>query len=82
MITEGGASENCSRACAPPSSATSSSWTNALAEGLLFDSSDERLGGAQRNVRLEQRNANFAKRLVDVVFTQTATPAQAREYRA
>ena len=27
MITDGGASENCRRACAPPSSATSSSWT-------------------------------------------------------
>ena len=96
MITDGGASENCSRACAPPSSATSSlvddlddrlrrasaTRERSAPMRLLLDARDERLGSAKRNVGLEQRDANFAQRLVDVAFAQPAASAQAGEYRA
>ena len=47
-------------------------FEDVCADRLLFDASDERLGARKRDVGLEQRDANFAQRLVDVAFAETA----------
>ena len=36
------------------------------ADRAFLDARDERFGGTERNVGLEQRDANFAQRFVDV----------------
>ena len=96
MMTDGGASENCSRASAPPSKR----------DQLVVDDLDDRLrrasatrersaptacsltratnvfGDAELDVGLEQRDAHFAQRLVDVALAEPAAAAQPREDRA
>ncbi len=52
------------------------------ADGLLFDARDERFGRSKRNVGLEQRDADFAQRFVDVAFAESPATAQALENRA
>ena len=51
-------------------------------DGALFDARDERLGRSQRNVRLEQRDPDFAQRFVDLALGDPPPSAQAIENRA
>ena len=48
----------------------------------LLDAGDERLDDRQCNVRLEQRHAHLAQRVVDVVLGQAPAPAQGIDRRS
>ena len=91
MITVGGCLANCSRRVSPPRIATSSSLTilmtcwaglsawRPLAARPLLDRRDELPDDRQRDVGLEQRDADLARRGVDVGLGQPAFAAQAGE---
>ena len=94
MITVGGFLANCSRRVSPPRIATSSSLTilmtccaglSALADLLaaraLLDRGDELPHHRQRDVGLEQRDADLARGRVDVGVGQPALAAQVGEDR-
>ncbi len=94
-MTVGGAGANCMRASAPPIK-RDEFVVNDLddrlrrrqrrqhvgADGLFLDGVDEFFGDRKVDVGFEQRDAHFARDLVDVRFRQPAAVAKALEDRA